>query len=131
MLKGKCLCGEITYTLNGELLFLYNCHCVQCRAFSGSSFATNASILKDDFEVFDPGNNLTFFEANMGKRAFCGKCGSPIYSFITGKEQFPSLHCGSISDYPEKKLDANLFTSEKCAWVQIDESVSNYEREVK
>jgi hypothetical protein len=39
MIHGKCLCGEITYTLASELLYLYHCHChcVECRCFSGGS----------------------------------------------------------------------------------------------
>ena len=37
MIHGKCLCGEITYTLASELLYLYHCHCVECRRFSGGS----------------------------------------------------------------------------------------------
>ena len=55
MLQGKCLCGAISYTLEGELLYLYHCHCNECRAFSGASFATNAAVEAAVFTLQDPG----------------------------------------------------------------------------
>lgn len=127
MLKGSCLCGDVSYTLQSDLLFLYHCHCEQCRAFSGSSFATNAAIVADDFEINDPGGRLSSYVSENGTRYFCAHCSSPIYSCARGNEAFPSLHCGSISEFPDKKLDANLWVSEKCPWIDIDQSLKNYE----
>ncbi|MGI9285802.1 MAG: GFA family protein [Pseudomonadales bacterium] len=127
MIKGKCLCGEIKYTLTSELLDLYNCHCSQCRAFSGSSFATNASIIGNDFKISDPNHNLAKYETNKGERYFCKSCGSPIYSCAKDGEEFPTLHCGSITGYPKKGLDANIWVSEKCAWTEIDEDIQSFD----
>ncbi|NRB40395.1 MAG: GFA family protein [Pseudomonadales bacterium] len=131
MIDGKCLCGEITYILKSELLYLYNCHCKECRAFSGSSMATNATISAADFEIYDDNDNLKTFMVAGGKRHFCGNCGSPIYSYPNGSEEFPSLHIGTISNPPEKVLDANSWISEKCPWVKISDSVTSYEKQIE
>ena len=45
MIEGSCLCGEVSYTLESDLLFLYHCHCVECRKFSGSSNAPQPEAL--------------------------------------------------------------------------------------
>ena len=128
MIQGKCLCGEVQYLLKSELLCLYNCHCTQCRAFSGSSFATNASILAKDLDILDSNGNLTSYETKNGHRYFCKSCGSPIYSCAKGSEEFPSLHCGSIIGHLEKKLDLNIWVSEKCSWITIDKNIEKFER---
>lgn len=86
MVKGRCLCGEISYVLNGEILYLYNCQ--ECRAFSGSSYAKNALIMTEDLQVSDPG----------------------------------------ITTVLEKEPEINLWVSEKCTWVEVDESLRNYTR---
>ena len=109
-------------------MFMYNCHCVECRAFSGASFATNAAIKGADFSIQDPGSKLSQYQTKLGNRYFCGGCGSPIYSCAKGNEDFPSLHCGSITRFPDKTLDANLWVSEKCPWVEVDENLKNYQR---
>ena len=107
MIKGRCLCGDVTYTLTSDLLFLYHCHCAECRRFSGSSNATNATIVGADLTIDDPHGKLTKYDLAQGGRYFCSKCGSPIYSSADDGE-FPSLHCGTIIDPPHKELDANL-----------------------
>jgi hypothetical protein len=128
MIHGYCLCNNIKVTLKGEFLYLYNCHCEQCRAFSGSSHATNASVQATDLEISDPKNSLTEYKTNGGKRHFCKNCGSPIYSYAYGGEEFPALHVGIIAAPPEKALDTNIWISEKCPWVKIPENLPNFEK---
>ncbi len=126
-ITGRCLCGEITYTLAGELLFLYHCHCVECRRFSGASFATNATVVRADLQIEDPQHKLSRYPLTTGSRYFCSDCGSPIYSSADDGE-ICALHCGNIIDPPAKVLDANLWTSEKCPWAVIDPDVQNFEK---
>ncbi len=128
MITGKCLCGEISYSLNSDLLYLYHCHCEQCRAFSGSSFATNASIIGKDLNLKDPNSNLKKFETKNGVRCFCQNCGSPIYSYARENKKLPALHCGTITGYPDKRLDANIHMAEKCYWTKVDHTVDNFQR---
>lgn len=127
MIHGQRLCGDITYTLNGEFLYLYHCHCAECRRFSGSSHATNTMIHATDLQISDSNNKLTVFALSEGARHFCSSCGAPIYSTADGGE-IAALHCGSISNPPNKALEGNQWTSEKCPWVIIDESLTNFER---
>ena len=127
-MQGHCLCKAISVNVTGDLLFLYNCHCRQCRAFSGASYATNATVLADDLTISDPGNHLSCYQMQGGKRYFCGNCGSPVYSHPNEAETMPALHIGLLDDPPDKAIDANLWVSEKCPWVGIDGAVENFER---
>jgi len=128
MLKGKCLCGEITYRVIRDFDFLYNCHCIDCRAFSGSAFATNILVRKDDLELDDLNKNLVRFSSSPGvTRSFCGKCGSSIYSEKEGNGKMRALHCGGIEEFPSLELKTNFHTSQKCPWVEIDKGTNNFE----
>lgn len=129
MLRGKCLCGAVSYRIEGELLYLYHCHCVECRAFSGASFATNASVEASAFQLQDPGRRLRRYPVGeAGGRYFCSDCGSPIYSAASDGQDFISLHCGSLQAPPEKALDANLWTGEKCPWVELPQAPDNFDK---
>jgi hypothetical protein len=35
MHKGSCLCGKITFVVQGDLKPLHTCHCINCRKGSG------------------------------------------------------------------------------------------------
>jgi hypothetical protein len=56
-MHGKCLCGEVRFTLSGELPNLYQCHCSLCRKVSGSS--SNAAFKIDLAQLkWDAGEQL-------------------------------------------------------------------------
>ena len=87
-LTGRCFCGSITYTLSAPPappLWSYLCHCLDCRRFSGTSFAHNAtfddSALKIRTSAADSLDQVlsTFGEEKTGTRQFCRKCGSPLF----------------------------------------------------
>ena len=42
-MKGECLCGEVAFTIDGELPNFYQCHCSLCRKATGA--AANAAPL--------------------------------------------------------------------------------------
>lgn len=130
MVTGQCLCASISYTLSSDLLWLYNCHCRECRAFSGASHATNATILYADLILHDPHKHLSRYKApgGNGSRCFCSQCGSPILSFVGDQPEIAALHVGSINNPPDKALEANMHTAEKCPWVDIDPGLENFDR---
>jgi hypothetical protein len=133
MLEGQCLCGDITYTLTSNLHYLYrchchcHCHCVECRRFSGASHATNAFVTAADLEIKDPQESLASYALESGNRYFCSNCRSPLYSEASGAGKLASLHCGSLSNTPDKTLDANFWTSEKCPWTELAAGASIFE----
>ena len=43
MYKAQCLCGDVSWELDGPLTMLANCHCTMCRKAHGSGFATYAA----------------------------------------------------------------------------------------
>jgi hypothetical protein len=51
MLEGRCRCGGIEYTIEGEVGSIDFCHCSYCRRASGSAFAANATIRRDAFRL--------------------------------------------------------------------------------
>ena len=39
MYRGGCYCGAVKYEIHGRLLMFANCHCPDCRKFTGAAFA--------------------------------------------------------------------------------------------
>ena len=51
MLKGSCYCGAVKYEIHGRLLMFVNCHCPDCRKFTGSAFSSVLAVESDGFKV--------------------------------------------------------------------------------
>ncbi|HEX6764781.1 MAG TPA: GFA family protein, partial [Polyangiaceae bacterium] len=77
------MCRSITYEISGELGDFGYCHCRSCRKASGSAHGANAPVERADFRLLTGAETLREYESSPGKfRAFCGKCGSPIYAYL-------------------------------------------------
>ena len=86
MLHGKCLCEGVRYEIAGELGPLGYCHCSQCRRASGSAFGANADATKSEFRLTTGVELIREFESSPDTfRAFCTRCGSPIYKRSNAK----------------------------------------------
>jgi hypothetical protein len=44
---GRCLCGKVTYKLDGPMVYNVLCHCENCRHVTGTLFLTATIIPKE------------------------------------------------------------------------------------
>jgi hypothetical protein len=128
MYIGKCLCGMVNLSINGEISDIIHCHCSLCRKNSGTAYATNGFINTADFEITSGDDCLTTFAFKPGRnRHFCTQCGSPVYS---SNDQDPTrlrIRLGIIeSDISERPISHNFITS-KASWEDLDENLPRYD----
>ncbi len=126
MYSGGCLCGKVTYTYAGEIQQVSMCHCKQCRTAQGSAFVAvcpvDATLL-----VFEGEKHIKRYESTEGKyRAFCGECGSPLYS---ANEELPSikrLRLGSLDQQVKPDNRYHKFVNHKADWFDIVDGLTQF-----
>ena len=125
---GSCLCGKITYSIDGELSDFGYCHCKSCRKASGSAHGANAGVERKHFALRDEDDLLSEFESAPGKfRAFCQRCGSPIYTYLTDSADVIRIRLGSLDTPFHGKAKAHTFVGEKAEWDVIDADIPQFE----
>jgi hypothetical protein len=130
MLIGRCLCGGILFEISGMLGPVIYCHCSMCRRASGSSFATNASVLTENFRIFDGHNLLTEYESSPGnRRAFCSKCGSPLYRTFMDIPTVRRVRLGTLDKVEGVKSVAHIWTGSKSDWFEISDQLEQFKEE--
>ena len=87
---GSCLCGRVTYTLDGEPFLTGLCHCADCRKESGSMFTFYA---KWSIELF---GFKGMIRTSHG-RSFCPDCGSRLFNL---SDTFVEVRLGSLDAAP-------------------------------
>ncbi len=121
MHKGSCLCGSIRYELSTELGDFGYCHCKSCRKASGSAHAANAPIERAHFHLLGESEALREYESSPGKfRAFCSRCGSPIYAYVDATRDVLRLRLGSLDTPFAKRAKAHTFVADKAEWDHIE-----------
>ena len=117
---GSCLCGGVRYEIDGELSDFGYCHCQSCRKASGSAHGANAGVDKRRLELHDAEDLLREYESSPGKiRAFCSRCGSPIFAYLTQTPNLVRVRLGTLDTPFEKHARAHTFVSEKADWETI------------
>jgi hypothetical protein len=75
---GSCLCGAVTFTLNGPLRSSVACHCRGCRKTSGHYWSATEVARKGLFITNETG--LRWFDSSpQARRGFCQFCGSSLF----------------------------------------------------
>ena len=119
MIKGSCLCGNVTYEISGEVGDIVHCHCVTCRKAHGAAFSSVASVPLANFRLSGAGE-LSQFESSPGKvRHFCANCGTQIYAKREGTQHI-ILRLGSLDDDISSKEIGHIWTSQKANWYEIN-----------
>ena len=127
MHQGSCLCGNVRYELTGELGDFGYCHCTSCRKASGSAHAANAPVARSCFTLTSGSDTLREFESSPGKfRAFCSRCGSPIYAYLTASPETLRIRLGSLDTPFTKQPQAHTWVSDKATWEPIPDDLPQF-----
>ena len=111
---GSCLCGQITYAVDGDLRPVVACHCQQCRKTSGHHVAAT-SCARDAIKIE---GEVTWYQSSAtARRGFCGTCGSNL--FWDGAGQNLSIFAGTLDGPTKLKLIGHIFCADKGDYYEI------------
>ena len=114
MLTGSCYCGKVRYESAGKILIFANCHCPDCRKFSGSAFSSVLAVEESVFKVVAGADNLIHFNSSPGKsRSFCQTCGCPLFSRAEQRPGMVLIRAGSLDVDPRLKPQSHIWVSMK------------------
>lgn len=116
--SGACLCGEVTFTVNGEVSAFHMCHCSRRRRSTSSAHVSNIFTTVDAITWHSGEENIRRFElpeAERWAKQFCVKCGSGL-PYINRGGTALVVPAGSLIDDPGIEPDDNIFWSERAPW---------------
>ena len=120
---GRCLCGNVSYELEGDLMATAVCHCEHCQRQSGGAFSTNlianVAQLKVEGELKTYEDRGRTGDAVYVLRRFCGDCGSPIVSELMEPEGLIAVKAGTLDDRSDVQPVVQLWCDDKQPWVDL------------
>lgn len=128
---GGCACGAIGFSyaglLGGALGAVTLCQCALCRRLHGIGAAV-APARAAGFVLLRGEAALREFESSPGKfRAFCGLCGTPLYSRRAAAPGALRLRIGCLDHVPESlRIEALIHTRDRPAWCELTPAPAHY-----
>jgi hypothetical protein len=128
--SGSCLCGAVSFVINGPVSAFHLCHCSRCQQSTGSAFAANLFTLPDAITWQRGEDQIKRFELPRAKHwthQFCMNCGSGL-PYLNRSGNFLVVPAGCLHDQPELTPDDRIFWSERAPWVDAVEQTPAFDR---
>jgi hypothetical protein len=125
MIRGSCLCANITFELTGSASGMSHCHCSMCRKAHGSSFATYLMLAADQIRWTKGKELLCRHESAPGSfRHFCPCCGSTMPG---ATDKFAFVPAGLLLDDCTTRAESHFFAPSKAPWYRITDDLPQYQ----
>jgi hypothetical protein len=131
---GHCLCGAVSYVIEGEPMAVAVCHCEHCQRQSGSAFSVN--LMVDASQLTVTGTLSVYEETGESggdvvyvRRCFCGGCGSSIVSELLEAGTVVAVKAGTLDDKSDIRPIAEVWCVDRQPWVELPGMAVSLERE--
>jgi hypothetical protein len=115
---GGCACGAIRFKISAPLVGVGVCHCTDCQKASGGPPNYVALAPKTSFEVTKGEARVHLCKGDSGEdagRAFCGDCGSPLWSLLT-QAPLVTVKLGALDDTSDLSPTVHLYVASAPPW---------------
>jgi len=130
VLKGSCLCGKVKIEVADEFKYMGNCHCSECRKFTGSDYSSAGGVALDKLIVIEGEEHIQTYQKSANTElSFCHHCGSSLYS--KKNNGIVNVRLGILDDIPADKPSFHIFVGSKAPWNEITDELKQFEAEPK
>ena len=129
IVRGSCVCGDVSFELSDAPEVLQNCHCSRCQRARSAAHATNAFFRRDQLRWVRGEDRIESFPLPGAKRfgqAFCRRCGSPV-ARVVASTGYVVVPCGSLDDEPGATPRGHIFVGSKAPWYEITDGLPQWE----
>ena len=129
--EGACACGQARYRVEGEPIFVNNCHCRLCQRQTGSTSVVNAFFESERVTLLQ--GELTDHPISAGSGGShvirrCAQCGTALWSHYPRLGRLCTGHRVCTRDDPGAwSPDAESYTESKKPSVALPEGIPAFE----
>ena len=131
---GGCACGAIKVEAEADPEKTQVCHCTDCQTATGTAFRVSVAVPGATLKLTGTPAIYVKTTADSGKprvQAFCGTCGSPIYSTTPGDGVQPSytLRVGILRQRDQFAPHKQIWWRSARDWVTQLDGVPRFEKQ--
>ena len=126
MHKGSCLCGAVTFEVEGDLPAPDACHCSICRKHSGHYYA-GSDVKRTALTIHGEENVTWYWSSEKVRRGFCATCGSSLF-FDPPHKDWMAVSMGAFDTPTNTHLAIHIFVANKGDYYDIADGVPQNEQ---
>ncbi len=123
---GHCLCGAVTFQIEGEETWACHCHCADCRRQTASPVTTFLGIPLSRFKW--TGRAPKTYNSSPGvMRSFCDTCGSPMAFQAERYAGEIHLYAATLSNPETFTPKFHVHYAQHLRWIALDDDLPKYQ----
>ena len=124
MHEGSCLCGAVTFQVEGDLPGPDACHCIQCRKHSGHFFVST-DVPKSALTIRGEDKVRWYQSSAKARRGFCSTCGSSLFWDPLFRDWI-GVAMGAFDKPTGTHIHVHVFVAEKGDYYEIADGVEQF-----
>ena len=122
---GQCICGTVSFEVQGKLPGLYHCYCTLCQKQGGTASNAATIVYLENFQWKSGESKIKKWQKETGFSShFCIDCGSPVPNIFNTDYVWVPI---GLMETVNPIVKANIWLSSKPAWAMPVEQERNYE----
>jgi hypothetical protein len=124
MHRGSCLCGAVTFEVDGSLPPPDACHCTKCRKHSGHYFVST-DVPRARVTVHGADNVTWYRSSEKVRRGFCRTCGASLFfdPLDQTKNAWIAIAMGAFDPPTNTKIHKHIFVADKGDYYDITDGL--------
>jgi hypothetical protein len=119
--RGGCLCGAVSYEVEGPLRPALVCHCRMCQQTHGVPAAYSAA-RRGQLRLNETRGLKWYSSSPVARRGFCSECGASLFWDRIGAETI-SIACGSLAPPSGVKIVGHIFMADKGDYYEVTDGL--------
>jgi hypothetical protein len=124
MHKGSCLCGAVSFEVDGDLPPPDACHCTKCRKVSGH-YSAGTDVPRANVTIHGADKVTWFQSSEKVRRGFCSTCGCALFfdPLDQQKHAWIGIAMGAFESPTHTKLAIHIFVADKGDYYDITDGL--------
>ena len=130
-IAGRCACGAVTGSVEGQPIAVRQCWCRQCQQIACGSPTNNAIFLTEQLSLSGELAQTRYIAAsgNTLTQSFCARCGTPVFAQSSARPHMRTIRLGFLDPDHGLAPTAAIWTEEAPSWAAIDPTLENVPRQ--
>lgn len=126
---GRCQCGAIKISANGDPMMALHCHCLDCQKAAGAGHTTFAAFPADAVSV---DGQTTSYDSptdsgGISTRHFCPTCGSRLFATTTSVPGMVAIALAALDEPGAITPTSAVYTKRRHDWDRIAGEMPEFE----
>lgn len=129
--SGRCACGAVTATVDGDPVAVRQCWCRQCQQLAGGAASTNAMFATEAIALTGElaSHHYVAASGNTISHGFCARCGTPVWGQSSARPQFRALRVGFLDPGHGLRPQMAIWLDDAPDWAVIDPTLEQHRRQ--